>query len=145
MHTGRGGPRPGAGRPRKLVTPIYHIRRDNFSRRNPGHVTLRVRKEIPSLRKRGFIKAFRKSLSQACERGNFRVVHYSIQTNHVHLLVEAGGKEALERGMMAVGTRLVHAVHRVYKRRGPVLHGRYHVRSLKREIQERWLWPTHGY
>ncbi len=73
----------------------------------------------------------------ACERGNFRVVHYSIQRNHVHLLIEAAGKDALGRGMMAVGTRLVHAVHRVYQRKGPVLHGRYHVRSLRTPTEVR--------
>ncbi len=92
---------------------------------------------LTTFRNRRFIKAFRKTLRQACERGNFRVVHYSIQRNHVHLLVEARGKDALGRGMKAVGTRLVHAVHRVYQRKGPVLHGRYHVRSLRTPTEVR--------
>ena len=30
---------------------------------------------------------FRRSLSRACERGDFRVVLYSVQRDHVHLIV----------------------------------------------------------
>ena len=59
------------------------------------HVTFRVRKDLPSLRTKPLVREFRRSLAKACERGRFRVVHYSIQRNHVHLLVEAQGKKEL--------------------------------------------------
>ena len=97
----------------------------------PAHVTVRVRRGIPSLRKRSLLREFRGSLRRACERGEFRVVHYSIQRNHVHLIVEAAGRHALGRGMKAVGIRLARAVNRVLGRTGPVLLGRYHVRALR--------------
>ena len=35
----------------------------------------------------------RGTLRRGCERGDFRVLHYSVQTDHVHLLVESAGKE----------------------------------------------------
>ncbi len=100
-------------------------------------MTLRVRQGLPSLRSRGFLKVFRRSLRQACERGEFRVVHYSVQRNHVHLLVESAGKEALGRGMKAVAARLARAANQVFGRSGPVLHGRYHLRVLRspREVR----------
>jgi REP element-mobilizing transposase RayT len=135
---GWGGPRVGAGRkPASKRPPIHHVRRPPVPRECPSHVTLRVRRGLPSLRSRRFLKAFRDSLREARERGDFRVVHYSIQRNHVHLLVESAGKQALGRGMKAVAARLARAANRVFRRSGPVLHGRYHLRILRtpREVR----------
>ena len=83
------------------------------------------------------MRALREVLRQACERGNFRVVHYSVQHDHVHLIVESAGKQALGRGMMSVGTRFARLVNRVFGRRGAVLDGRYHLRVLRtpREVR----------
>ena len=83
------------------------------------------------------VREFRKSLREGCERGEFRVVHYSLQRNHVHLIVEAAGKQALGRGMKSVAIRLARAVNRVLSKTGPVLLGRYHVRALRtpREVR----------
>ena len=100
-------------------------------------MTLKVRDGLPSLRQRRFLREFRGSLRQACERGEFRVVHYSVQRNHLHLIVEASGKQALGRGMKAVGARLARAVNRVFARSGPVLSGRYHVRALRKPLEVR--------
>jgi len=57
-------------------------------------------------------------------------VHYSLQGNHAHLIVEADDRAALGRGMMAIGTRLALAVNRVAERAGRVIADRYHVRLL---------------
>jgi hypothetical protein len=77
------------------------------------------------------------SFARACERGDFRLVHYSLQGNHAHLVVEADGPNALARGMKAVGSRLARAVNRVFRRIGPVLADRYHLRLLRtpREVR----------
>jgi REP element-mobilizing transposase RayT len=72
-----------------------------------------------------------RSLREACERSDFRIVQYSLQSNHVHLLVEADGREALARGMKSIGARLARAVNRIFGRRGPVLEDRFHARVLK--------------
>lgn len=77
------------------------------------------------------MKELRRSLRQVLTRGDFRVVHYSVQRTHLHLLVEAAGRDALASGMKAVGARVARAVNRVFQRRGPVLLGRYHLRRLK--------------
>jgi REP element-mobilizing transposase RayT len=138
MRTGWGGPRPGAGRkPASKRPPVHHVKRLPVPRQCPSHVTLRIRRGLPSLRIRRFLKEFRRSLRQTCERGEFRVVHYSVQRNHVHLLVESAGKQALGRGMKAVAARLARAANRVFRRSGSVLHGRYHLRVLRtpREVR----------
>ena len=61
------------------------------------HVTLRVRRDVPSLRTGAVVHEFRRSLAEACERGSFRVNHYSLQGDHAHMIVEAHGKEALAK------------------------------------------------
>ena len=138
MRTGRGGPRSGAGRPPLSANPpVHHVRRPPVPRQCPSHVTLRLRSGTPSLRSRRFLRELRPSLRKACERRGFRVVHYSVQRNHLHLLVESAGKEALGRGMKAVSARVARAAQRAFGLSGPLLHGRYHLRILRtpREVR----------
>ncbi len=131
MKTGRGGPRPGAGRPAAARPVVHHVKRDDFSEREPAHVTIRVVEGVPSMRRTPLLRAFQRSLREVVGRPYFRVVEYSVQIDHVHLIVEAADKDALACGMKAVGSRLAKAVHRVFGRSGRVLAGRYHVRTLK--------------
>ena len=81
---------------------------------------------MPKLRRAGFVRAFRDSLRQASTRPGFRVVHYSIQEDHVHLIVEAAGKTRLANGMKSVGARFARCVNRTFGRRGAVLKERFH-------------------
>ena len=77
------------------------------------------------------------SFRRACERGRFRLVQYSIQSNHVHLIVEAASAADLGRGMKSIGSRLARAVNRVFSRSGPVLADRFHAHILRtpREVR----------
>ncbi|MDJ0865964.1 MAG: transposase [Myxococcota bacterium] len=117
--------------------PTGRSRRAGVPKGCPAHVTIRVREEIPSLRTRRFVAEFRASLRKACERGEFRVAHYSVQRDHVHLIVEAAGKRALGCGMKSISARLARAVNRVFARSGRVLDGRYHLHLLRtpREVR----------
>jgi len=135
--TGRGGPRPGSGRPRGPRPRVWHRERERIPGWCPVHVTLRVRTEVPSLRTVALVREFQRSLAEASERGSFRVAHYSIQGDHLHMIVEANGKQALAAGMKSIGARLARAANRVFGRFGPVLDGRYHHRLLRtpREVR----------
>ena len=137
MRNGRGGPRPGAGRPRGPRPRVLHRKREPIPSDCPVHVTLRMRPGIPSLRGGALVREFRRSLAEASERGHFRVVHYSLQHDHAHLVIEAKGKDALARGMKSIAARLARAVNRVSARSGAVLDGRYHHRLLRtpREVR----------
>jgi len=64
-------------------------------------------------------------------RFGFRLVHYSVQGNHVHLLVEAQHERSLSRGMNGLGVRVAKALNRVMRRHGRVLDDRYHGRILR--------------
>jgi REP element-mobilizing transposase RayT len=76
------------------------------------------------------VAALQQGFAVSCCHAGFRLVHYSIQRDHVHLIVEADDHVALGRGMKALGTRIALTVHRVFGRRGKVLAGRYHLRQL---------------
>lgn len=133
-----GGRRARAGRkPVDGRAGLPHAPRRLTSARHPAHVTLRVRPGVPSLRSPRLVREFERSIGRACERGDFRVVHYSLQSNHAHLLVEAKNRQTLARGMIAVGSRLARAVNRVFRRSGPVLSDRYHFHPLEtpREVR----------
>lgn len=109
---------------------MRHGKRERFRRPLPAHVTLRVRADVPSLRTVAIAQEIERTLADGCERPGFRVVHYSLQGNHAHLVVEAQDQGALGRGMKAIGARLARAVNRVLGRSGPVLADRYHSRLL---------------
>jgi hypothetical protein len=100
-------------------------------------VTLRVRAGLPSLRSQAFVQEWRRSLLEASERGAFRVVHFALQDEHVHMLVEAKGKQALASGMKSIAARLGRAVNRVWSRRGPALDSRYQHRLLRTPAEVR--------
>jgi REP element-mobilizing transposase RayT len=90
-----------------------------------------VRRGIDSLRAVAVVREIEASFRKACERGSsFRLVHYSIQRDHAHLIVEAKNADALGRGMMSIASRFARAVNRALKRKGQVLADRYHLQVL---------------
>ena len=105
---------------------VLHRERVAVRKEHPVHVTLRMRRDVPSLRNGRWLRAFRETLARGCERGDFRVAHYSVQRDHVHMTVEAADKQALASGMKSIGARIALAVNRVFRRKGPVLDGRFH-------------------
>ena len=114
-----------------------HRAREHLQARIPQHVTIRLRSGLPTLRQPRFVRRFRVSLSQVCVRHGFRVVHYSIQRDHLHLLVEAQDNHSIASGMKSVGARIGKLVNRLFARAGKVLDGRYHVRALRTPLEVR--------
>ena len=125
-----GGAREGAGRKAAARPRVWHRERGEFPESHPGLVTIRVRRDVPSLRTVRLVREMERSLRAIAKRADFRVVQYSLQHDHVHLLVEAEGASALSNGMKSLAARLARAVNRVFDRRGAVLDGRYHHRAL---------------
>jgi hypothetical protein len=94
-----GGRRSGAGRKRGPATRLGHARRAPLSGRHPCHVTIKVRSGIPSLRNARLVHELESSWREIRNRNRFRIAHYSIQSNHVHLVVEAATASDLGSGM----------------------------------------------
>src|SRR2546428_8822987 len=93
-----GGRRKGAGRkPGKGRRNLLHRTRATFPKRKHGsvlHVTFRLVDEVANVRRWSVFAAFVELLSHA-QRANFRVIEFSLQDGHVHLIVEASDAQAL--------------------------------------------------
>jgi REP element-mobilizing transposase RayT len=141
----RGGKRRGAGRPAKGARAgSPHAMRPYHHARFPVHVVLRVVDEVGSLRRRCAYRAIREATFTTARRENFRIVHLSIQHNHVHLIVEADDKGALAKGMQ--GFQISAAKHlnaeiskgrQGPRRRGSVFVDRYHAVTITSPRQAR--------
>jgi putative transposase len=129
---GRGGKRTGAGRkPTRPGRRVEHRARPAHPAREPVHVTVRVRQDVGCLREHALANAIGCSLRKLQKRAEtFRVVEFSIQTDHLHLIVEAQDEKALSNGMRAVNIRLAKTVNRTLGRSGPVVQDRYHQHKL---------------
>ncbi|TMQ08715.1 MAG: hypothetical protein E6J90_39650 [Deltaproteobacteria bacterium] len=137
----RGGRRRGTGRkPKGKRAGERHGARPDFKPYHPLHVVMRVAPGVGSLRKRKMYKALREATITAALREWFRIVHISLQGDHVHMLVEADDKTALARGMQGfqisaarnINTALGDGVRR---RRGKVFADRYHVEVITTPTQ----------
>jgi REP element-mobilizing transposase RayT len=133
--TGRGGWRPGAGRPRGRKT-VSHEARERIAAKFPVHVTLRVVEGV-RLRKESVVEVVRASVGAACG-DTFRVVEFNVLGNHLHMIVEAGGPVALARGMQGLCVRLARRINAKLGRRGALFSERYHARALRtpREVRD---------
>jgi REP element-mobilizing transposase RayT len=98
---------------------------------------MRVKSGLPSLRGLREHAALREAIVAGCEREGFRVVHYSVQSNHLHLLVEGSCRTRMSRGMQGVAIRMARALNRLWRRCGSVFADRYHDRIL-RSPREVW-------
>jgi REP element-mobilizing transposase RayT len=132
-----GGARTGAGRKPGANRRDPHRRRAPLASRHPCHVTLKVRKDIPPLRTAKLVAELERSWREACERERFRLVHYSVQNDHVHMIVEASSARDLACGLKAIVSRFARGVNRVFHRVGGVLADRCHVHMLRtpREVR----------
>jgi REP element-mobilizing transposase RayT len=114
---------------------VPHRARPRHNHAHPVHVTLRVRAGLPTLRHGGLFVAVRGAISEANRSpavgDAFRVVEFSIQSDHAHFIIEAHDKDALSRGLRGLAIRLARAVNRAMDIRGPVWGDRYHARDLK--------------
>jgi len=129
-HT-RGGRRAGAGR--KLAPgrrpSVPHRPRPLHVAAQPVHVTLRAVEAIHCLRAPGVFPHVRRALAVS-SRADFRIIQFTVQNDHVHLIAEADASRALSSGLRGLAIRIARAVNRALGRRGRVWGDRYHARAL---------------
>lgn len=135
-----GGKRRGAGRPNRTKT-VSHGARESITWRTPLHVTLKLCSGLPTLRHKPLLRELKRSSIQAL-KFQFRVVHFSMQSNHLHLIIEAKSNSALALGMRSLAGRFGKIVrrhaHRLgAKQKGRVFLGRYHLRVIRSSRQMR--------
>lgn len=132
-----GGARRNAGRKRSADSKTPHRARPLHHAREPVHVTLKARLAV--LRSQFVFPTLRLALSRAARRDaeRFRVVHFSAQPDHVHLVVEAEDARTLSSGVRGLAVRIARYVNDLLGRRGAFWADRWHGRALStpREVR----------
>src|SRR5438105_1647908 len=143
---GRGPGRP----PRGPRSSERHETRPRLDPRWPVHVVVR---SAPGSRLRGHRGwgAVRHALRIAARRADFRICQVSIQSSHLHAIVEADDRIALARGMQGFQIALARRFNAISRRRGALFPDRYHAVALRRPRQVRGAlahvlnnWRRHG-
>jgi putative transposase len=130
LKTTWGGRRTGAGRPRlPRRAGVAHRRRPEHKARHPVHLTLRARAGLPPFRRSRLFKVISSCIRQA-SGARFRIVQFSVQNDHLHLLVEASDRRALSAGAQGLAIRTARRVNGCLGRAGEVWRDRYHTRAL---------------
>ena len=93
-------------------------------------MTLRFRDDLPNMRERNLYVTIEDAIRAGRERFGFRVIEWSVQGNHLHLVAEADSELALTRGMQGLSIRVARAINRALSRHGKVFADRFHARDL---------------
>ncbi len=109
----------------------------------PIHVVWRIRRGLPDLRTPRGLRRLERAFRKGKERNGFALLHYSIQQDHVHLMVEVMDKTKLSKGLQALGIRLAKALNSLWCRKtGSVFAERYFAVALQGWRQ---IWRTVRY
>jgi REP element-mobilizing transposase RayT len=100
-------------------------------------VTVKFSRGTWNLRSQRCFEPIRDALAAVRKRPEMRVVHYSVQHDHVHMIVEADDRRSLVNGMKALLIRVARGINRVMGARGRRLADRYHEHVLKTPTETR--------
>jgi len=103
----------------------------------PLHVTLRMAPHVYNLRSRRSFRIIAAALRLGGDRFDVRVVQFSVQGNHIHLLVESPDRRALARAIQGLSIRVAKGLNRMMGRKGRVFDDRYHARILRTPTEVR--------
>ena len=117
-----GGKREGAGRKRRRSKGVSHECRERVSSRTPLHVNFKFR---ISVRNKETLKLLKRAIKNSRRHG-LKVLHYSFQKNHVHLIVEASENSTLTKGMRSLTITFAKGINQ-----GRIQVERYHLHILK--------------
>ena len=132
-----GGRRKGGGRKKSSSSGVSHLKRAEVTGKVPVHVTTRVIEDMPNLRQPGVREACLRCFREARERpgrstaGWFHLVHFSIQRNHFHFVVEASDRKTLSVAICGLLGRIAKALNKLFGRKGDVFPERYHDHVLR--------------
>jgi len=144
-----GGWRPGAGRKpsKRRDKKALHRSRPSLTRRHPAHVTVKVHRDVTSLRTKDRCKVIRGAFVAACSYPGARIVDWSIQGSHLHLIIEADSTRQLSSAMQSFCVRVAKGLNRLLGRKGAVFVERYHLRLLTnpREVRNARAYVINNY
>ena len=87
------------------------------------HVVWRIRRGLPTLRTPRSSKRLESAFRKSKEQPGFLLTQYSIQNEHLHVMVEVEDRQKLSRGLQALGIRIA--------KKGQVFAERYFAIAVK--------------
>ena len=108
-----------------------------MTKHNPHHVTVRVTKGTFNLRSQLGFPIVREALGRIRANEQFRLVHFSVQHNHVHMIVEADGRRVMSNTLRRVLSRIARELNRVMGTSGARFVDRYHEHILRTPTETR--------
>jgi putative transposase len=132
-----GGRRPGSGPKRIHSKGVAHRRREKVILKHPLHINFKVK---ASIRNKICLRILKRAVMNARRMG-LSIRHFSLQSNHIHLIVEASDNSVLESGMRSLCVTFAKGLER-----GKVQKERYHLHVLKnlREVRNAVLYVVHN-
>ncbi len=121
-----GGRRPGSGRRRIHSKGVAHRMREEVSTRVPMDINFKYKAFIKN---KQCLKLLKKAILNARSHG-LRVIHFSLQSNYIHLIVESENNSILTTGMRSLTVTFAKGL-----KKGRVQLERYHLHVL-RSIRE---------
>ena len=126
-----GGKRRGAGRkPKNGRAGVSHDKRPELNRNHPLLVTVKVLPVVGKLRNQLVLALFRRLVERMNAKDVVQVIEFSIQHDHVHMVVEAEGKAELSSAMNGLASSFARGINKLWKRRGDVFLDRYHSMAI---------------
>ena len=126
-----GGRRPDSGRKRKHSRGVSHRKREKITQHLPCHINFKYRTFI---RTETLLEHLILAIMKA-QKHSFRVIHFSLQSNHVHLIAEAHNNAVLETGMRSLTNSFVKRIARTKRMKGCIQLERYHLHLLRTPIE----------
>jgi putative transposase len=137
------------GPKRRVFGRVHHRARPIHKGRHPVHITLRARHGLPSFRQQLVHALILRVLRDQRRRAygtTFQIVHFSIQSNHLHMIVEADDgptpqalleerkerrRNPLRSGVSGFVIAFAKRLNAMFKRKGKVWDDRYHRHDLQ--------------
>lgn len=117
-----GGLREGAGRKRIKSKGVCHRKRETVKPSVPLHINFKFKTQI---RNKACLKILKKAIVNARSYG-LKIVHFSMQSNHLHFIIEAENNDILSTGMRSLTITFAKGLNQ-----GKVQIERYHLHVLK--------------
>lgn len=118
----RGGRREGSGRKRLHSPGVAHRSRARVSHRFALHINFKYRRQIKN---KASLRLLKRAILNARSHG-LRIIHFSMQSNHVHLIVESACNAILTKGMRSLTVTMAKGLND-----GKVQLERYHLHVLR--------------
>lgn len=123
-----GGRRPNSGRKRIHSKGVSHCSRERVNSHSPVHINFKYRAYIQTNRVLDILHiAFQNAIKH-----DFHVTHFTLQSNHIHIIAETMNNRTLITGMRSITNTIVKRIDK-----GSLQIERYHLHVLRNPQETR--------